>query len=194
MIELIENRKPNRHHIEALIGERSAEKLYNHFSDENSILYANEDELILAGIPTKAAKMMIAARNIKEESETFKIRSSMDAYTKLKFIGTCEIEHFLIMPLNRANIVLGIKTVSVGGTSGTVVDAKILFRMLLNFKRINGFIVAHNHPSGNITESEADVELTKKLIEGAKLLDMKLFDHLIITSNGYKSFADSGLM
>jgi DNA repair protein RadC len=102
-------------------------------------------------------------------------------------------EQFKIVLLSRANRVIGVCEVSRGGVSGTVVDAKVVFAIALKAGAC-GIILAHNHPSGNLTASRADMDLTAKLCAGAKLLDIEIFDHLIITVDGYLSLAEEKLM
>lgn len=126
-----------------------------------------------------------------------KIKSSSEAY-KLFLnnwnLKTMEFqEEFKIILLNRANEPLGIYPLSKGGTAGTVVDSKILFSVALKC-HASGVILAHNHPSGNKNPSGEDISITKSLIEGGKLLDVTILDHIILTNEGYFSFADSGMM
>ena len=102
-------------------------------------------------------------------------------------------EEFKVMLLNRANRVLGVCSVSKGGVSGTVADPKVIFALALKGVA-SGIIVAHNHPSGNLRPSQADITLTKKLKEAGKLLDIALLDHLILSSDGYLSMSDEGLV
>lgn len=102
-------------------------------------------------------------------------------------------EEFWVLLLNRANRVVNKKRISGGGVSGTVADPKIIFKLALE-ELASGFIVAHNHPSGNLTASQSDLDLTRKLKESGKLLEVQLLDHLIITNQKYFSFADEGLI
>jgi DNA repair protein RadC len=102
-------------------------------------------------------------------------------------------EEFKILLLNRANKVLAISTLSQGGTASTIVDPKLLFATALKLKA-SSLILAHNHPSGELHPSQADISMTNKLIEGGKVLDISILDHLIISSNGYYSFGDEGLI
>jgi DNA repair protein RadC len=102
-------------------------------------------------------------------------------------------EEFWILFLNRANFVTGKQQVSTGGMSGTVVDPKIIFRMALEQKAVS-IILCHNHPSGNNKPSQEDIKLTKKLSEAGKSLEISVLDHLIVSQNGFFSFADEGLM
>ena len=103
------------------------------------------------------------------------------------------IEEFYILLLNRSNKVLGCTNISKGGVSGTVVDAKVIFAAALA-ANASSVILAHNHPSGNLKPSHADKEITQKLKGGGELLDIAVLDHLIITKDGYTSFADEGYL
>lgn len=99
-------------------------------------------------------------------------------------------EEVKIVLLNRANIVLGLYEMSKGGTSGTVVDIKIILGIALKCNA-SSIVITHNHPSGSLEPSEPDKSITKKLKEACKLLDLNLLDHLIITTQGYYSFSDN---
>ena len=101
------------------------------------------------------------------------------------------VEEFNILLLNRANRVLGFYNVSKGGQTGTVVDAKVVFAAALKCKAVS-LVISHNHPSGNIHPSIQDIEITKKLVAGAKLLDLRILDHIIVTPYDYYYFADEG--
>lgn len=103
------------------------------------------------------------------------------------------IEEFLVLCLNRANRILGWAKISQGGMSGTVADPKVIFQVGLKSNACS-LILAHNHPSGNLQPSEADIQLTRKLKDAGVLLDLPILDHLILTSEGYYSFADEGLL
>ena len=103
------------------------------------------------------------------------------------------VEEVNILLVNRANKVIGIYNVSKGGRSAAVVDAKVVFTAALE-GGATGIILSHNHPSGNLKPSQADISLTKKMVEGGKILDVTVLDHIIITKHGYFSFADEGMM
>ena len=123
-----------------------------------------------------------------------KISSSKDAYDNIyPYLADQQQELFYIMLLNRANIILSYHKISEGGMTGTIVDPKIIFKKVLEEGAIS-LILAHNHPSGNQQPSQADIDLTKKILEASKLLDVSLLDHLIFTNNSYFSFADEGLL
>ncbi len=120
------------------------------------------------------------------------ISSSKDAEKLLRSMWSDSMEfkeEFYILILNRANRVKGYYKVSEGGTAGTVVDPKIVFSVALKCQA-SGIILAHNHPSGNSQPSESDRQLTKKIKEGGKLLEIQILDHIIITAESYYSFAD----
>lgn len=100
-------------------------------------------------------------------------------------------ESFKILLITRASEVLGIRTISTGGTAGTVVDAKMVFQVALACNAAS-IILCHNHPSGNLKPSRPDIDLTKKLVAGGDLLDIKVLDHIILTSDSYTSLAVEG--
>jgi DNA repair protein RadC len=133
-------------------------------------------------------------RNYREWEEKPKIGGSIDAYELLKS-DLLDIPHeeFWIILLNRANRVVKKYQISQGGVTGTVADPKIIFKAALE-ELASGIILAHNHPSGNLTASQADVDLTKKLAAGGRLLEIQVLDHLIIAGQKYFSFADEGLI
>ncbi len=124
------------------------------------------------------------------------ITSALDAEKVFRNIWSPSIElreECYALFLNRANRVLGWYLISIGGSAGTVVDPKIIFSTALICKA-QGIIMAHNHPSGNTQPSAADLDLTKKLVEAAKLLEIGFLDHLILTKKHFYSFADEGLI
>lgn len=141
----------------------------------------------------KVAEVELIYKSKVKASERPQITSSKDAYiifrqcwdeNKIEFV-----EQFKVIFLNRANKVLGIYEVSSGGISGTVADPRLIFAAALK-TNCSGIIISHNHPSGNVKPSRQDEELTKKIKHAGEFLDIKLFDHVIVTSEGYYSFAD----
>ncbi len=135
-------------------------------------------------------------RNKVRHSDMEKVCGSRDTYEVLQRIWSPKIDHveeFIVLCLNRANRVLGWAKVSQGGLSGTVADPKVIFQVAIKSNACS-IILAHNHPSGNLTPSEADIHLTRKLKEAGTLLDLPVLDHLIVSSEGYYSFADEGLL
>lgn len=95
--------------------------------------------------------------------------------------------------LDRGNTVLGYFLVSLGGVTGTVIDVKLVIQTALKVNA-SAVILAHNHPSGNQQPSQADLNITKKIKDACKLIEVNLLDHLIIYSDGYTSFGDKGLL
>ena len=100
-------------------------------------------------------------------------------------------EEFWILLLTRANEVIRPVQVSQGGVSGTIADPKMIFKFAIEHLA-SAIILIHNHPSGNLTPSQADIELTKKMKDAGKLLEIPVLDHLIFTNATYYSFADEG--
>ena len=103
------------------------------------------------------------------------------------------VEETYALLLNRANKALGFSKISVGGTTGTIVDIKVIFQTALK-SNASSIILCHNHPSGNLKPSEADIKITRSIKEAGKLMDIPLADHLIITDESYYSFADEGMI
>lgn len=123
-----------------------------------------------------------------------KITSSQDAYDAIKpELWDLPHEEFWLLLLNRANQVVRKERCSTGGVAGTVTDPKIIFKAALQHLA-SSIILVHNHPSGNLKPSEADLRLTKKLKEAGALLDIPVLDHLIFADGGYYSFADEGIL
>lgn len=127
-----------------------------------------------------------------------KIVGSLDTYNiLLPFFPKETIalqEKFVSMYLNRSNRVLGVYPLSLGGITGTVADIRLILSVALK-TAATSIILAHNHPSGNLTPSGNDRDLTLNIKEACKFLDIKLIDHLILTPEGnYYSFADEGLI
>ena len=143
---------------------------------------------------TIAAALELGRRRQQTQvKEKPKITSSADAYNCV--YGTMEDlghEVFKVIMLNRNNKVTKIETISVGGVAGTVVDPKIVFKRALDAQA--SIILCHNHPSGNLKPSQADLDLTKRLCAAGKTLDVNVLDHLIISDQGYFSFLDEGLV
>lgn len=103
------------------------------------------------------------------------------------------VEQFKVMVLNKANRVLGICTLSTGSPTQTIADPKQVFVVALK-ANATAIILCHNHPSGHVSPSTADVELTHRMKKAAAFLDMSLLDHLIISTDAYYSFAGEGTL
>ena len=123
-----------------------------------------------------------------------RVTSSRDAYDALAAALTdLHHEEFWVLLLNKANEIFARERLSTGGMSGTVVDAKMVFKTALD-GRAASVIAVHNHPSGSLQPSQSDLELTRKLRRAGELLDLPLLDHLIVSERGYYSFADEGTL
>ena len=153
----------------------------------------------IRGIGTAKAAGLVAAFELGKRSLSATplkaiIKSSEDAYHQLsQKLSSLNHEEFWILMLNRANKLIGMNQISKGGIHGTIVDPKVVFKTALEY-RACGLILAHNHPSGNTEPSRQDKELTKKIIEGASLIDISVFDHIIVGDQSYFSFADNNLI
>ena len=108
-------------------------------------------------------------------------------------IGDLPHEEFWALFLNRQNRIIDKQRLSQGGLTGTVIDVRLVLKLALE-KHATSLIFAHNHPSGNLDPSDADKKITRQLKESAKIMDIPLIDHLIITQGGYYSFADEGIL
>ena len=123
-----------------------------------------------------------------------KITSSNDAFKIMQpILGELPHEEFWILLLDNSHKVLEKKNISIGGITGTLVDIRLVFKKAIEAGAV-AMVLSHNHPSGNLKPSHQDKALTMKLVEAGKLLDIKVLDHLIITQQGFYSFADEGLM
>ena len=133
-------------------------------------------------------------RNAAEVIPRMKVSSSKDAYTVFhSLIGELPYEEFWMLLLNRANKIMKHVKVSEGGISGTVVDPKKIFFIALEH-HASSIILAHNHPSGVCTPSEADIKITKKIKDSGALLEISVLDHIIVANDSFYSFADEGTL
>lgn len=131
-------------------------------------------------------------RKATEAIKRKKIQSSQDAYDVISpELLDQPIEQFWIILLNRRNHVIKKRSISQGGVSGTVADPKVIFKFAVD-DLASGIILVHNHPSGNLRPSHADRQLTRKMVDAGKLLELPVLDHIIFTDNGYYSFSDEG--
>lgn len=170
-------------------------------NDLNLLAQQTVKELMkVKGIGEAKAVSIVAAlelgRRRKEsaEGERPRVSGSQAAFDVLQGdLMDLPHEEFWVLLMNRANRLIKKKRISEGGVSGTVADPKIIFKLALE-ELASGIIVAHNHPSGNLKPSQSDIELTKKIREGGKLMEISVLDHLIVAGRKYFSFADEGLM
>ena len=146
--------------------------------------------------PFKVSEIEITYKNAVKPSDRPKISCSKDAFELLKNCWSDKIEYveeFYVLLLNKANKVLGVSKISEGGTSGCLVDPKRIFQTALK-SNASGIILSHNHPSGNLIPSDADCKITRKVKEIGMLLEIAVLDHIIISADGYYSFADEGTL
>ncbi|MBA4408305.1 MAG: DNA repair protein RadC [Bacteroidota bacterium] len=133
-------------------------------------------------------------RKESEPDEKPKVITSADAASIFKpLLSDLPHEEFWVLLLNRNNLLIEKMMVSQGGLSGTIIDVRIILKMALD-KLACSIILCHNHPSGNLIPSEADKDITKKIQEAGKHMDIPVLDHLIIGNGSYFSFADEGLI
>ena len=129
--------------------------------------------------------------------EKLKISSSKSAFEILLSNwnnGRLELqEEFKVILLNRSNIVLGIYSLSMGGTSSTVVDIKLIVAVAIKCNA-SGIILCHNHPSGNLKPSKADIDLTTQIINACNIINVTVHDHVIIGGSNYYSFKSNMLL
>lgn len=140
------------------------------------------------------AALELAARKKTPKQESIQISGSRDAYQAIHArLEDLRYEEFWIMNLNQVNRIVGIHRVGEGGITGTVADPRRILKMALD-DHATSLILCHNHPSGNLRPSDADLKLTRKMKNAANLMDIQLLDHLIVAHTGYMSMADEGLL
>jgi DNA repair protein RadC len=151
------------------------------------------------GITDLKAKKLFAvtqiANFIKQPVEPKKIIGcSKDAVNIIKYdIENLPYEEFWILLLNKSNRLIKKVKISQGGVAGTITDVRIILQFAINHLA-SAMILFHNHPSGNLKPSQADITITKRIIDAAKLLDISVLDHIIVTSNSYFSLADENMI
>jgi DNA repair protein RadC len=145
-------------------------------------------------ITIAAAMELGRRRKTTDPDEKAKITTSSDGASIFKpLLSDLPHEEFWVLLLNRNNLVIDRFMASSGGISGTVIDVRLIMKRALE-KLACSIILCHNHPSGNLIPSDADKEITRKVKEAGKQLDMPVLDHLIIANDSYFSFADEGLL
>lgn len=141
------------------------------------------------------AALELGRRRKEEDSlKREKVITSKDAFS-IFYPDTVDLPHeeFWVLFLNRANFVINKTNISKGGVAGTIVDIKLIFKQAIE-QLACSVVVCHNHPSGNLKPSDADIKLTKQLKETGRILEIPIIDHLIIADNSYFSFADEGIL
>lgn len=158
------------------------------------------DLMQFKGIGDAKAISIVAAlelgrrRRSAEAQQRSAIKSSRDAFEHFyAALSDQHYEQFWILLLDQSHKVLRLQQISDGGLTGTVADPKKIFKLAIE-NNAPAMILCHNHPSGNLHPSDPDIQLTKKLVRGGDLLDIRVLDHLIIGTDQYYSFADEGIM
>ena len=144
---------------------------------------------------TIAAALELGRRR-KEENplELVKVTSSKVMYQEMyPMIGELAHEEFWVVYLNNANKIIFKAQLSKGGITGTVVDVRLVFKIALEQNAV-AIVLAHNHPSGKLQASEADIQVTKRIKNAGLQLDISVLDHIIVTEHSYFSFADEGIL
>lgn len=175
--------------------------LQHHHNNLNKLARLTVAELMqFKGIGEAKAIAIVAAlelgsrRELTQASEQEKITSSHDCYQLFKpILASLPHEEFWVLYLNRANKIIEKCPISKGGITGTVADIRLIFKRALE-NYATSLILAHNHPSGNLTPSQEDIKLTHKIQDAGRMLDILLIDHIIVSENGYHSFADAGML
>lgn len=143
-------------------------------------------------ITVSAAFELGRRRQLSDPKKRNKIKTSSDAFKQIgPVLADLNIEQFWIILLNRSHEVIAKRKISEGGVSGTVVDAKVVFKIAVELLA-SSMILIHNHPSGNLQPSRADKILTDKLVQAGNVMNVNVLDHLIVSEKGYYSFADEG--
>ncbi|WP_035678260.1 RadC family protein [Flavobacterium limnosediminis] len=146
------------------------------------------------GVTIIAAMELGRRRRAEESPELKKITSSKAVFEIMQpIIGELPHEEFWVLYLNNSNKVIYKTQISKGGITGTVVDTRIIYKTALEHNATS-VILSHNHPSGALQASEADKQITRKLKEAGKHLDILVLDHIIVTEKSYLSFADEGIL
>jgi DNA repair protein RadC len=155
----------------------------------------------IKGIGEKKAVTIVAAleigkrRQLSQALERPRISNSKSSYEILvTYFLDILVEQFYVMYLSNNNAVLAVEKMSEGGMTATMVDARVIFKRALEINGATKIVLAHNHPSGNLTPSQADKLLTQRMKEAGKFLEFELLDHVIVGHNQYFSFADEGLI
>jgi DNA repair protein RadC len=162
--------------------------------------FSVSDFMKIKGIGKARAIAIVSAlelgrrRKLSESASRLKIASSGDVHEVLyQHLADLSHEEFWILLLNRSNRIIEKRKISQGGISGTVTDIRMILKFAID-ALASSIILCHNHPSGNLQPSEADIQVTRKLKESSALMDINLLDHVIIAGKQYFSLADENLI
>jgi DNA repair protein RadC len=145
-------------------------------------------------ITLTAALELGSRRQVSSSKTKKKVSTSQDIYEIFgPRIGDLNHEEFWLMCLNRNNAIIGTTRIGSGGISATVADIRIMLKYAIE-NYASSMILCHNHPSGNLKPSNADIKLTSAVKEAASFMDIALLDHIIVTDSSYYSFADEKMI
>ena len=161
------------------------------FADLSLEKLLNIHGLGLAKASQIIASLELAKRYTSQSNR--KITSAQDVYEELKAFSTKQQEYFLVITLDGASHIINTRTVFIGTLNQSLVHPREVFADAIA-DRAAGIIIAHNHPSGTLSASRADIGITQRLEEVAKLVGIELLDHVILAKDGYYSFSDEGLL
>lgn len=151
------------------------------------------------GIGVAKASSIVAAvelgrRRKPEKGAVSTVRCSADVYHYIgPFLEDLEHEEFWVVYLNRGNRIEGSECLFLGGMDSALIDVRVIFRNAL-YRKATSLVVIHNHPGGNLRPSAYDRMITRKIYDSGKILDIHLYDHLIIGRGAYFSFLDEGIL
>jgi DNA repair protein RadC len=162
--------------------------------------FSVSDFMKIRGIGKARAIAIVSAlelgrrRKLSESASRLKITSSGDVHEALyQHLADLSHEEFWILLLNRSNKIIGKQKISQGGISGTVTDIRMILKFAID-ALASSIILCHNHPSGNLQPSEADIQITRKLKDASALMEINLLDHVIVAGKKYFSFADENMI
>ena len=185
-----------REYLSELFGKKDIDKLYKSLSTRE-ISTSTEKDLVMHGVNDILADKIHTVFKIRHASNVKKskqLTESTDSYQAVKDLAGLDHEQFDLLLLDKSNRLIKRVCHSKCGLGGTLVDVKLILIDCLRHKA-SSLILAHNHPSGNLTPSSADKQITKKIIKACKQLDIMVLDHIIVgAESGYTSMQDEGLM
>lgn len=193
----------NEELLSVLLGSGVRGKDVRKLSREIIVLFEQDfDALSLEGLcdvhglgPAKASQILAAIELSRRYliQNNRRITSAKDVYEELSSFGSKKQEYFLTITLDGASHIIETRTVFIGTLNQSMVHPREVFADAIS-DRAAGVIIAHNHPSGTLEASRADIQITQRLKEVAKLVGIELLDHVILTSGGYYSFSEEGLL
>jgi DNA repair protein RadC len=148
------------------------------------------------GLGTAKASQILASIELSKRyliRTNKRITDAAGVYEELKAFGSKSQEYFLVMTLDGASHIINTRTVFIGTLNQSLVHPREVFADAIA-DRAAGIIIAHNHPSGTLEASRADIQITQRLKEVSKLVGIELLDHVILSKDGYYSFSDEGLL